>query len=97
MKVKNKKLQKGMTLLEVLVAISILVVLVYTVAQVLKANIDMRLALSQKADVSSKANRVISLLDRDLMHTFYISPKFERKRTNAGKERTVFKICRYKK
>ena len=92
MLIKMKSDEQGMTLFEVLIAISILITLVFTVSEVIKANIDMRIVLSEQADVNRKANRILKQLSSDLSHVFYVSPKQERSRVLGGKERTVFRI-----
>ena len=80
----------GMSLLEVLLAISILATIVLSITQILRYNIDIRLALSEKAKVTQKLNRILTRINADLGQAFLLSPK-DRFRTE-GERRTIFKI-----
>ena len=81
-----------MTLLEVMIALAILATLVISITQILRYNIDIRLALSDQAKVTQRLNRIMTTLSADLSHAFLISTK-DVDRT-LGKRRTIFKIVK---
>ena len=87
---KNNHKKTGFTLLEVMITLTILVTMIYTISQLLRSSVDMRLALSQKDKITVKANRILNKLSYDISHSFLLS-NLDSLRT-AGKGRTIFHI-----
>tara|TARA_Y100000991_G_scaffold172616_2_gene134390 strand:+ start:75 stop:806 length:732 start_codon:yes stop_codon:yes gene_type:complete len=85
-----KKTEKAFTLLEVLIALTILVSIIFAVSQMLKSSIDIKFALGDKARVTQNLNRIMDKISYDLSHAFLLSTKDDL-RTN-GKTITSFVI-----
>ena len=87
----NSSNQKnGFTLLEVMITLTILVTMIYTISQLLRSSVDMRMALSQKDKVTVKANRILNKLSYDLSHAFLVSSQDTLRA--GGQNRTLFNI-----
>lgn len=89
-KTKHQSLKKGFTLLEILIAMSILMSIVLAVTTMLKNSLDIKFALSEKNTVTSKVNRVLYKISSDLSQAFIISRKDMLR--DGGKGRTFFEI-----
>ena len=88
----SSKQSHGMSLLEVILALSILATIVLSITQILRYNIDIRLALSEKATATQKLNRLLTRINADLGQAFIISAK-DVNRTE-GQRKTLFKIIK---
>lgn len=82
--------QKGFTLLEVLITLSILVGMVFAVSQMMKASLDLRFALSQNSLITHRLSVIMNSLSHDLSHAFLVSSKNSVR--TGGKKRTLFRI-----
>ena len=85
------KNNRGFTLLEVIITITLLSTIVLTVSQLLRYSIDMRQSLSTKDKATQKLNRILTKLSSDLSHAFIISTK-NLGRVKVNKNRTLFEI-----
>jgi type II secretory pathway component PulJ len=86
----KKRPNSAFTLLEVLITLSILVTLIFTVSELLRSSIDIKFALNEQDHVQHKLNKVIRKLTNDLSHAFLLS-KTDLLRS-FGKQRTIFEI-----
>lgn len=84
--------QKGFTLLEILIAMSILISIVLAVTNMLRSTLDIKLALGENNTVTQKANRVLHQISYDLSQAFLVSSKDMLR--DAGQSRTDFKILK---
>lgn len=75
---------KGFSLLEVIIALSILSVLMISVTQLFKSNISTRQALSVRAKTIQRINRILTKLNYDLSHAFI----------SSGGSSTLFKLIK---
>lgn len=85
-----KTRQKGFTLLEILIAMSILMTIVIAVTNMLKNSLDLKFALGEKNTVTQKINRVLHKISYDVNQAFLLSQKDMLR--DAGKNRTIFQI-----
>lgn len=69
---KFRKEQKGFTLLEVLIAMSILTSIVLAVTTMLRNSLDIKFALAEKNTVTQKINRILHKMSYDISHTFFL-------------------------
>ncbi len=83
----------GFTLLEVMITLTILVTMVYTVAQLIRSGFDVKEALSQKAKITHRFDVVMDALSKDISGAFIVSVK-DTVRTTSGQKRTIFKISK---
>ena len=90
------KNNRGFTLLEVIITITLLSTIVLTVSQLLRYSIDMRQSLSTKDKATQKLNRILTKLSSDLSHAFIISTK-NLGRVKVNKNRTLFEIIKSEK
>lgn len=91
MSAESRRANQAFTLLEVLITLSILVTLIYTVAIVLRNGFDVRNYLGREAEVTQKMNLALESLSRDLSAAFIIKSTSLR---TARKERTRFVITK---
>ncbi|MBI2601530.1 MAG: prepilin-type N-terminal cleavage/methylation domain-containing protein [Deltaproteobacteria bacterium] len=84
--------QRGFTLLEVIITLTILVSMVYAITQMIRASFDVRYALGQEAMVTHRFNTIMEAFSRDIGHAFIV-PSKDTVRA-GGKARTVFKITK---
>jgi hypothetical protein len=64
--------EAGMTLLEIIFAVTLMMIMTFSTTSVLRNGLDMRLDLSQKSKVTHKVNVVLQKVSRDLQHAFII-------------------------
>lgn len=64
--------EAGMTLLEIIFAVTLMMIMTFATASVLRNGLDMRFDLSQKAKVTHKVNVVMQRVSRDLQHAFIV-------------------------
>ena len=88
--VKMSKQSYGMSLLEVLLALAILATIVLSITQILRYNIDIRLALSEKATTTQKLNRILTRINADLGQAFIISANVRQEVGTISYSRTLF-------
>ncbi len=67
--------ESGMTLLEILISISLLMVMTIATSSLLRNGIDMRIELSQKSKVNHRLAVVMEHITRDLQHAFLLNFK----------------------
>ena len=90
MKRSGNSVERGFTLLEILIAMSILMSIVLAVTTMLRNSLDIKFALSEKNTVTQKINRVLYKISHDLAHAFILSKKDMLR--DGGKGRTIFQI-----
>ena len=64
--------QSGMTLLEIIFSVTLMLIMTMATASVLRNGLDMRLELSQRSRVTHRMNIVLQRLSDDLQHAFII-------------------------
>ncbi len=86
--------QAGFTLIEVMISLGLILILAAALASLLRGNLDMREALSQRAKVLHRANGALTMLVQDLQHTFIIDENDQMRYgdTSKRKVKTLFKI-----
>ncbi|MCY4443935.1 MAG: prepilin-type N-terminal cleavage/methylation domain-containing protein [Proteobacteria bacterium] len=88
----SQKHFKGFTLLEVMITISLLAVMVLAVSELLKGSIDMRIALSEKEQVTSRLNVTLDMIKQDIEHAYLLSVNKDKELVRNGQNHTYFKI-----
>jgi len=86
--------QRGFSLLEVMLSLGILVTLSMALTSMLRANLDIRDALSQNNTVSHKLARVMEKIAVDLEHVYLLSDKDLERYGNPGirQVKSVFQV-----
>ncbi len=90
--IRNKKSEAAFTLLEVMITLSILVTMVYAIAQMVRTGFDVKEALSQRAKVTHRFNVALEALAKDLTGAFIISTKDTTR--DGNQKRTLFRITK---
>jgi len=85
-----QKGQEGFSLLEVVITLAILVTIIFSISNLLRNTIDVKLSLSQKNRVTQRMNRAMQQVASDLSHAFVLTAK-DIDRTQ-GRKRTLFRI-----
>ncbi len=65
--------ESGMTLLEIIFSVTLMLIMTMATASVLRNGLDMRLELSQRSRVTHRINIVMQRISDDLQHAFIIS------------------------
>lgn len=69
---KSHRDESGLTLLEIIFSVSLMLIMTMATASVLRNGIDMRLELSARARVTHRMNVVLDKLSNDLQHAFIV-------------------------
>jgi type II secretory pathway pseudopilin PulG len=64
--------EAGMTLLEIIFAVTLMMIMTFATASVLRNGLDLRFELSQKARTTHKINVVMQKVSKDIQHAFLI-------------------------
>lgn len=83
---------RGFTLLEVIITISLLAVMMVSVSALMGGSLDMKIALSQRAQTAGRMNSALTQISSDLTHAFMLSVNNDKERILEGKPRTIFKL-----
>lgn len=87
---KQHRSERAFTLLEILIAMSILISIVLAVTNMLRSTLDIKLALAERNTVTQKTNRILYQISYDISQAFLVSSKDMLR--DAGQSRTIFKI-----
>ena len=91
----NEKIDKhdsGMTFLEVIFAIMILLVLSMAAASLIRSGVDLQLVLSQQSKINHRLSVAMTKLSHDIEHIFLVDRKRQEYLYNERKTKTHFSI-----
>ena len=88
----DKNRQSGMTLLEVIISLSLVVVLVVTAGDLLRRSMDVKHAFSSQDSVNHRIIKVMNLITNDLEHAFIIPSTDLVRLVTSRTSKTIFKI-----
>ncbi len=84
--------QSGMTLLEVIISLSLVVVLVVTAGDLLRRSMDVKHAFSSQDSVNHRIIKVMNLIANDLEHAYIIPSTDLVRLVTSRTSKTIFKI-----
>ena len=82
----------GFTLLEVIITIALLTTLVLSISTLMRSSLDMRLGLSEQAQVTSRLNVAMTILSQDLEQAYMLSVNDDKVRLTDGSTPTYFQV-----
>lgn len=87
-----KTKHSGLTLLEVILTLSILVVLTFAVSDLLKNSVDLQAGLSEKSSAIHRLNLAMYKVVNDLQHVLYVQQKDLSRQSMSRKIQTIFQL-----
>ena len=84
--------ERGFTLLEVIITISLLTFMAISISTLMRSSVDMRLGLSEQAKVTSRLNTAMELLRKDLLGTYMLSVNYDKATLVDGATPTYFRV-----
>lgn len=84
--------EQGFSLLEVVITLAILVTIIFSISNLLRSTIDVKLSLSQKNRITQRMNRAMQQVTDDLAHVYVLDAKDYSR--NGDTKRTLFRLKR---
>jgi len=88
----TKKAQSGFTMLEVMLTVGILATLTMAVSSMMRANIDVRFALSGQAMVTHRLANAMQRVSMDIQHAFIVLTTDQSRMATSRRNNGIFRI-----